>query len=291
MGSYAFRTKKGLFCPCEFGSINANYYIMDIQELYAMENKQSRAETAVVEAKNQSDREKDSLCEYYKREISELKRQYEKKIGELHAKYYKEKQELQAVIDEKIKEFDCLQEEFEKEKQNTVNQMERNKSLNRITRERSNASRGVKNKKENRGYLVLGSEQIKFTYYNNYDERNTVFVWKSVLQTYHPSSLHFDTVVNDIWSELLDNDILEDLGVFTFLEESENGNYLVLQEALKNAPQDMQNGVLQWRYKQNLTSGYWEIELLHMQPLNVPEELLPPGKVNVSNSKTTSSSA
>lgn len=87
------------------------------------------------------------------------------------------------------KSLDDLNEELEKAQDEGMYLAGLNENLLRIARERANADRKLKPKKEHTGYVVLSSTEKEYRY--KIDRRNwkTVVLWETVLQS--PYSIDF----------------------------------------------------------------------------------------------------
>lgn len=131
-----------------------------------------------------------------------------------------------------------------------------NQNLLRISKERANAKRGLKPKKEHGGYVVLFSQQY------DYRDGNRIYkVWKTVLQTPHDASIPLEDI-----RPLVNDDLIQ-----TF------GGALGLKEVVKifdHIDWDEEKNTLFNRiYKANFRSGFWEVEYLHTQPIQVPVDM------------------
>lgn len=76
-----------------------------------------------------------------------------------------------------------LQSIVEAERAGKEYQIGLNQNFKRISRERANADRGIKPKKERSGYVVLSSRQKKYRYKKNRDAMVEVYLWETVIQT------------------------------------------------------------------------------------------------------------
>ena len=76
-----------------------------------------------------------------------------------------------------------LQSKVEAERAGKEYQIGLNQNFKRISRERANADRGIKPKKERSGYMVLSSRQKKYRYKKNRDGMVEVYLWETVIQT------------------------------------------------------------------------------------------------------------
>ena len=87
---------------------------------------------------------------------------------------------IQADAAQKIAQ---LQNIVETERAGKEYQIGLNQDFKRIARERANADRGIKPKKERSGYVVLSSRQKKYKYKENRHDMAEVYLWETVIQT------------------------------------------------------------------------------------------------------------
>lgn len=168
-----------------------------------------------------------------------------------------------------------------------------NGNLKRIARERANADRCIKPKKEHDGYLVLSSrqwvehydhelteeeynakpEEFRARYRFPYTEHRTADVWKSIIQTPYDASLPLGQIrglVED--DDLWDRGILRDIGCPKMNANNINGLY---QTFGTNDDGYEYNGMYKWKFVANYKSGFWELEIYTTKSLQVPEHRRP----------------
>lgn len=130
-----------------------------------------------------------------------------------------------------------------------------NSNLLRISKERANADRGLKPKKEHNGFVVLSfSSRFERVYTSNRDIEN-VLVFKTIMQTPYSQEFNYESVRDRVWS-----DIPFDCKYFA----KPGYNYI----------NDILNYDVQFVYRWNLrlnnissdSMSYWEIELNHTKP-------------------------
>lgn len=126
-----------------------------------------------------------------------------------------------------------------------------NANLLRISRERANAKRGLKPKKEHEGYLVLSSQQFVY-------RRKPC--WKTVVQTPYHASLPIDSIMPQLTDDLM-NSYGARLGLKTAVPRFED-----MGKATDNT-------LFSKNYKANYKSGFWEVEYLHTHAIAVPEDM------------------
>ena len=139
-------------------------------------------------------------------------------------------------------------------------------------RERANAKRGLKPKKEHNGYLVLDSQQYNYNFHYLIQRRSINYAlpcWKVKIQTPYDSSIPFNTIKTDIEKDFLN--LFKALGLNRYFQngllESKSKDFI---DKLWN--EDF-NFVFRVTYKSNYKTGLWEIELLVRASLTVPESM------------------
>lgn len=155
----------------------------------------------------------------------------------------------------------------------------KNDNLMRIMRERANAKRGLKPKKEHDGYIPLFNKETVFCF--KYKKLNKIQsinynVWKLKLETPYSSKLELDFIVKDIENYLLHSyqdlkfDILSRFN-FNSLVEKENINDVKrFKDIMKNTDKVY---VFNIKYEVNFKKGLWEIELLSNREIKIREDL------------------
>lgn len=149
-----------------------------------------------------------------------------------------------------------------------------NNNLKRIARERANARRGIRPKKEHDGYVVLYSMQWRERYRDSNGEKCVANVWKSVLQTPYDASLPLDAIQDEIWEELI-HAVLYPLGFRQAQPVEKNGEYRTWTGEDEDGIVKELCGLYRWDCKANYKSGLWELNLYHTKSLRVPEEYRP----------------
>lgn len=146
------------------------------------------------------------------------------------------KQELQELS----KQIDVLKEE--------VNEAtELNRNLLRINKERSNAERHLRPKKQLSGYVLLQSQErtqrIKVD-----GKYKSVNVWEAIIQTPYTNDMNSNHVRDLFVSGLCSLDVMKELGVTSI-------NICDIGEVVENESK----GIYGLRLKNNYKSGYWEL--------------------------------
>ena len=151
-----------------------------------------------------------------------------------------------------------------------------NETLLRISRERANADRNLKPKKEHTGYVVCSSSEKEYTYREGKKPKK-VMLWETMLQSPYSVGVSVEQAKKQIIRELF--------------EKEENGDYFIQRIGINGYyPQGFERMINdgQWgneykdynimcgeRYNRNFKTGYWEIRFYHTKPLeNVPKDMM-----------------
>ena len=204
------------------------------------------------------------------REISQAKQ----KAREERSKADDDKKENERKLRQMVQEHEQTIEKWRAalgaEQAESAHQKGLNENLLRITRERANADRKLKPKKEHSGYVVVVSSE-KIYRYKNGRYLDSVILWETVIQS--PYSIEFP-------AEQAKEQILQEffpkkgewkaarLGIDCWV----SGDY---EDFLSTADQDeelMEQNVVLTGYRSfraNYRAGYWEMVLVHTKPLEV----------------------
>lgn len=168
-----------------------------------------------------------------------------------------------------------LQSKVETERAGKEYQIGLNQNFKRISRERANADRGIKPKKERSGYAVLSSRQKKYRYKKNRDDMVEVYLWETVIQTPYVVSFTAEQAMTET-QELFAMDengewLIGKLGI----RGEYNGNYEEMLADRQCATWKDYNIIVEKTFNANAKAGYWEIIITHTKPLdNIGTELL-----------------
>ncbi|MGM9684434.1 MAG: hypothetical protein ACI3XQ_12625 [Eubacteriales bacterium] len=168
-----------------------------------------------------------------------------------------------------------LQNKVETERAGKEYQIGLNQDFKRIARERANADRGVKPKKERSGYVVLSSRQKKYRYKENRHEMAEVYLWETVIQTPYVVSFTAEQVMTET-QELFERDeqghwLIGRLGI----ADVYSGKYEEMLVDKQCATWKDYNIIVEKIFNANVKVGYWEIIITHTKPLdNIGTELL-----------------
>lgn len=179
---------------------------------------------------------------------------------------------IQADAAQKIAQ---LQNIVETERAGKEYQIGLNQDFKRIARERANADRGIKPKKERSGYVVLSSRQKKYKYKENRHDMAEVYLWETVIQTPYVVSFTAEQAMTET-QELFARDeqghwLIGRLGI----AGEYGGKYEDMLDDPRCATWKDYNIIVEKIFNANVKAGYWEIIITHTKPLdNIGTELL-----------------
>lgn len=201
-------------------------------------------------------------------EYDKMVQDYKDLQNEMQKNEIEYEEEKERIISEAQKKVDAA-DQYRAALEEKINIIEkRDNNLIRITKERSNAARGLRPKKKHNGYLVLQTEQWK--------DGNHV-AWRSVIQTPYPSSIPKE----QIYSKIMDEDFCNDenvfgaLGIVSMREEGYQGKY---KSFGMNEEGYEKNGCYNWLFKANHVTGLWEVVIFTTKSITVPEQYRPVAK-------------
>jgi len=150
-----------------------------------------------------------------------------------------------------------------------------NANLLRIARERANADRKLKPKKEHTGYVVVSSMEKEHRYKDGNRRWCAVMLWETVLET--PYTVDFEVEeVRRLIQELFQSD---EEGNWLIVKIGITGNYpkgyadMICDKDWREVYRNY-NVMLERRLKANYRTGFWEIIFLHTKPLAaVPSDM------------------
>jgi len=188
------------------------------------------------------------------REIQQERREAKEKVDAVESAAAARVAELEKALAEEQKE--------------SALQRRLNANLLRIAKERANADRKLKPKKEHTGYAVVSSMEKEHRYRDGDMRWRMVMLWETVLETPYTVDYEVDEVrrlTQELFQEGEDGTwLIQRIGI--------NGNYpngyaKMIED--KDWRQDHQqyNVMLEQRLKANYRTGYWEITFQHTKPL------------------------
>jgi len=213
----------------------------------------------LIEERDQARREK---AEIERRSAETIKRVQ----NAARAKIEECEENSQALIDEKNEELAAAKAEIEFQKNLNAN-------LLRISRERANADRKLKPKKEHSGYVVISSQEKEIRYKIG-KKMYAAVVWETVLQSPYNIEYTEDQARKMIFAELLTDEggwKLADIGITSRYM----ADYAELIESMGDTIKT-RNRAFNQRLRANYKAGYWEYIVQHTLPVkHVPKDMLP----------------
>ncbi|WP_031476528.1 hypothetical protein [Agathobaculum desmolans] len=215
--------------------------------------------------------------EEYMRLLQEkAKAEQEKRFaeGEAREKIRMSEQELEyrtAAAEKFAKEkIQQVEQKLDAERSESAYQRSLNENLLRISRERANADRRLRPKKEHTGYVVVSSAEKEISYKDYYGKNKKVMLWETVLQS--PYSVDFtEEQARHQMQELFNRGengrwLISQIGI----NASTDGGYAhLISDPKTRAELAVRNFLLDKRLRANYRAGYWEIIFLHTKPLSV----------------------
>ena len=160
--------------------------------------------------------------------------------------------------------------ELEDERRESAYQRGLNKNLLRIAKERANADRKLKPKKEHTGYVVVASEEKEYRYRDG-KKWKKVKLWETVLQSYYSVDFTEEEARTQIERDLLPQDgawLIAEIGI----SARYRGRYEGMIEDVSVKEDFMKRNILlagQQRLRANFRSGYWELVFMHTKALGI----------------------
>lgn len=182
---------------------------------------------------------------------------------------------VKKIQDDAAQKIEKLQNKVETERAGKEYQIGLNLNFKRIARERANADRGIKPKKERSGYVVLSSRQKKYKYKENRHDMAEVYLWETVIQTPYVVSFTAEQAMTET-QELFARDGQGDwmIGRLGIAGEYDGKYEDMLADPRCTTWMDS-NIIVEKIFNANVKAGYWEIIITHTNPLdNIGTELL-----------------
>ena len=191
-----------------------------------------------------------------------------------NTKYDADKEIRQVQIDAHRK-IESLEKALVAEQQESALLRGLNANLLRISRERANADRKLRPKKEHTGYVVVASMEKEHRYKDGNRRLRSVMLWETVLET--PYAVDFEVAeVRELIQELFQKD--EDghwlIGRIGITGNHPKGYSDMIYDKDWREDYHKYNVMLERRLKANYRTGFWEIIFLHTKPLaTVPADM------------------
>lgn len=227
------------------------HVILTKEEYTELIERISKAEKGAEEARHISERN-----------VQEEKRKVRERIDEIEAIFAQKEMEVKKILDAEREECKL--------------QRGLNVNLLRIAKERANADRNLRPKKEHTGYVVIASTEKKHRYKGSDGYGKHVMLWETVLETPYIVRLE-EPEVKNLTQELFQDDeneqwMISRIGIDARYERG----YADMVRDKDWKDHARYNVVVDRRLKANYKTGYWEIIFLHTKPLSsVPMDMMP----------------
>lgn len=164
-----------------------------------------------------------------------------------------------------------VEEALAAEKAESAHQRALNANLLRIAKERANADRKLKPKKEHTGYLVVFSGEKEHQFKDGNRRVKRVLLWETVIQSPYVVDFPEVQIRKQILEELLRKDedgyrLIDRLGINGYYGK---GYGSMIEDREWCAEPERFNIMLKPKFRANFRAGYWEVVCLHTKPLGV----------------------
>lgn len=187
---------------------------------------------------------------------------------------------IESIAYETAKKIESLEKALAAEQQESALLRGLNANLLRISRERANADRGLKPKKEHTGYVVMNTQEKKLQR-KDHQGYYTITLWETVLQSPYSVDFTEEQARHQICEDLMQrkNDEAWELSKIGICEEPDprfcpSHEY---HEIMKN-----ENVLVSYQLRANYQArrgektGFWDIILVHQKPIpQVPKDMRP----------------
>ena len=156
------------------------------------------------------------------------------------------------------------------ERAESAHQRALNANLLRIAKERANADRKLKPKKEHTGYVVATSEEREYRYRDGKKWKKAK-LWETVLQSYYSVDFTEEVARTQIERDLFPKGetwLIAEIGI----SGRYGGRYEGMIEDTSVSEDFLKHNILlagQQRLRANFRSGYWELVFMHTKALGV----------------------
>lgn len=186
---------------------------------------------------------------------------------------YKADQEAQGRVE-------AIRAELEAERAENVHQRELNAGLLRINRERANADRKLKPKKERSGYIVLNSEEKEISFKAGNKRLRKARLWETTIQSPYSVQLPEAVVRKQIEEDMFPDGVMWPVCLIGITGRFKGSYEGFLEEKERDPENPFYDGNVVitrlQRLKRKFRTKYWEVAFVHTKPLgDVPEDLLP----------------
>lgn len=224
---------------------SATHIILSLDEYKALQNQITRLQYKL-----------DNNLRAYKQEIEKEREKSNDSIESIKKQAQERIKSIQRDLDSAKVEIDRLN--------------DLNSNLRRIMRERANAKRGLRPKKVHHGYMVLDSQQYNYIFrhwVNGKVVSDNFPCWRVRIQSPYDSSIPYDTIFKDIR-----NDLIKVFGASLDVQSVTSVENLKYDEFKEMWDSD-KNFIFKTSYKDNIRSGFWEVEYLVKSSITIPEDM------------------
>ena len=171
---------------------------------------------------------------------------------------------------------EAMEADLAAERAESAHQRALNANLLRIAKEKANAERELRPKKEHTGYMIVFSEETDHQYKDGNRHTKRVLLWKTVIQSPYVVDLPENIIRKQILDELLQEDedggrLIDRLGIDSIYGK---GYGSMIEDRRWCAEPGSFNIMLKPKFRANFKAGYWEIVCLHTKPLGVVPKVL-----------------
>lgn len=177
----------------------------------------------------------------------------------------------QKAAEEARQTVEAMEANLAAERAKSAHQRALNANLLRIAKERANADRKLKPKKEHTGYLVVFSGEKEHQYRDGNRRLKRVLLWETVIQSPYVVDFPETQARKQILEELLRKDetgyrLIDRLGINGYYSK---GYGSMIEDREWCSEPNRFNIMLKPKFRANFRAGYWEVLCLHTKPLNV----------------------
>ena len=201
------------------------------------------------------------------REVSSTKYEAERAINDARRGAQYTAQQAAAEAQKKV---EAMEADLAAERAGGAHQRALNANLLRIAKERANADRKLKPKKEHTGYVVATSEEREYRYRDGKKWKKAK-LWETVLQSYYSVDLTEEVARTQIERDLFPKGetwLIAEIGI----SGRYGGRYEGMIEDTSVSEDFLKHNILlagQERLRANFRSGYWELVFMHTKALGV----------------------
>lgn len=238
-------------------------------------SKPNESHTHMLYTVDEHDKQENTIHQL-KRDIEVLKAECSKEINKTIREANEHMKNAKENADKRINDI--------KNKLNEANEKAKhfenmNSNLIRIAKERANAQRKIKPKKEHNGYVL---QNIEEAVYIHKDTNKRKFIttnlpcWRVRFQTPYIISLDIKTVKSTVDNDFR-NKISQIIGIGTFFKEKNFDLNDYTTETVNNLwtdKEEYKNFIFKTNFKLNAIKGFWEVEYWVRDMIEVTPEIL-----------------